>query len=137
MSQADEPDLYALLGVAPDAPRAEIVRAFRRRALTHHPDRGGDPEAFRRLRRAYETLRDPERRTAYDRRRPTPEAHTPPPPADPFAWAPGAGPRTGDHGVHTVPFPAPGPGGSWRRVDRFAWWEPAEEPRPKGRRRRR
>ncbi|GAA2539561.1 MULTISPECIES: J domain-containing protein [Streptomyces] len=155
MTSADEPDFYAVLGVPADATRAEIVRAFRRKALAHHPDRGGDADVFRGLRRAYETLADPERRGAYDRRRGTasppsaPGAHRtpaepPPAPADPFAWASGAGPRTDTRsghadgpGMYAVPFPAHDPGCSWRRADRFAWWEPGDEPRPKRRRRRR
>ncbi|MFF5303647.1 J domain-containing protein [Streptomyces sp. NPDC013161] len=151
MSAADEPDFYLVLGVPADAARGEIVRAFRRRALAHHPDRGGDAEAFRDLRRAYETLSDPVRRTAYDRRRaavppsaPGTSAEPPPPAADPFKWASGAGPRAGgpsgpvrDQGMHEGFFPAHDPGSSWRRADRFAWWSPVDEPPPKRRRRRR
>ncbi|MBD0419430.1 J domain-containing protein [Streptomyces sp. TRM S81-3] len=158
MIPADEPDFYAVLGVPADATRAEIVRAFRRQAFALHPDRGGDADDFRALHRAYETLADPVGRGAYDRRRRTasppsppsqPGAHRPPgepqpAPADPFAWTPGAGPRTDtrsgharDHGMYAVPFPAHDPGCSWRRADRFAWWVPADEPRPKRRRRRR
>ncbi|CAL9367401.1 J domain-containing protein [Streptomyces sp. enrichment culture] len=149
MSRADEPDLYAVLGVPADAPRGEIARAYRRQALVHHPDRGGDAETFRRLHRAYDTLSDPVRRAAYDRRRQAPSrtaprpAPTPPPPAaDPFTWEPGAGPSTGtrpgeDSRVYAVSFPAQDPGSSWRRDDRFAWWRPADESPPRRRRRRR
>ena len=35
-----------MLGVRPGAPRREVVDAFRRFALRHHPDRGGDPRRF-------------------------------------------------------------------------------------------
>ncbi|HEX2048853.1 MAG TPA: J domain-containing protein [Acidimicrobiales bacterium] len=35
-----------MLGVRPGAPRAEVTEAFRRYALSHHPDRGGDPSRF-------------------------------------------------------------------------------------------
>lgn len=38
-----------LLGLAPGASPAEVERAFRRRAKAAHPDRGGDPDAFREL----------------------------------------------------------------------------------------
>ncbi|MFJ5307554.1 J domain-containing protein [Streptomyces sp. NPDC088350] len=150
MTVADEPDFYAVLGVPADATRAEIVRAFRRRALTRHPDRGGDAEAFQGLHRAYETLSDPVRRRAYDRRRTAPPPRgtpgtsaEPAPPADPFAWTSGAGPRADagsgplrDQGVYAGSFPAHDPDSSWRRADRFAWWRPVDEPRPKRRRRR-
>lgn len=46
--------LWAILGVEPDASVLEIKRAFRQRALTTHPDQGGDPAAFRTLHGAYE-----------------------------------------------------------------------------------
>jgi hypothetical protein len=35
-----------VLGVGPGASRQEITEAYRRYALRHHPDRGGDPSAF-------------------------------------------------------------------------------------------
>lgn len=46
--------LWSILGVEPDASVLEIKRAFRARALTTHPDHGGDPAAFRALHGAYE-----------------------------------------------------------------------------------
>jgi len=68
-----DPDLYRRLGVADDAPREEIVRAYRRLAHEAHPDaRPGDPDAprrFRELTDAYDVLSDPRKRTAYDRSR--------------------------------------------------------------------
>jgi molecular chaperone DnaJ len=64
-------DFYDVLGVARDAPEAEIKKAYRRLAMQYHPDRaGGDPEAeerFKEVTEAYEVLRDPEKRARYDR----------------------------------------------------------------------
>lgn len=45
---------FAALGLTPAATIAEITRAFRRLALLTHPDRGGDPQAFLRTKRAYD-----------------------------------------------------------------------------------
>lgn len=66
-------DPYELLGVAPDATRQEIVRAYHRAAQRAHPDtQPQDPGAqarFRALTDAYEVLSDPARRAGYDRKR--------------------------------------------------------------------
>lgn len=65
---ADDP--YRVLGLGKDASPDEVTRAFRRLARARHPDvRGDTPEAereYRRIRDAYELLRDPQRRAAYD-----------------------------------------------------------------------
>lgn len=60
-------ELYAVLGVGPDATQDEIKRAYRRKARELHPDTGGDEEAFKQVTRAYQILSDPERRARYDR----------------------------------------------------------------------
>ena len=39
-------EAHDVLGVRPGASRSEVARAYRRYALRHHPDRGGDPAAF-------------------------------------------------------------------------------------------
>ena len=45
---------YEVLGVPADASRSAITNAYRVLAKTHHPDYGGDAEAFKRLRDAYD-----------------------------------------------------------------------------------
>lgn len=63
------PDLYAVLGVGPEASDEEIKRAYRKLARELHPDVNKDPEAERRFKEisaAYQTLSDPARRRQYD-----------------------------------------------------------------------
>ena len=61
-------DYYDVLGVSPDAGAAEIKRAYRQLARRYHPDISGEDRAgtFLEVSRAYEVLRDPERRRSYD-----------------------------------------------------------------------
>ncbi len=61
-------DYYDVLGVAPGAGAEEIQRAYRQLARRYHPDISGDERgaAFLEVARAYEVLRDPERRRSYD-----------------------------------------------------------------------
>lgn len=63
---SDGNEYYDLLGVDRDATTQEIRQAFRKLALTAHPDRGGDAEAFQRLSRAHEVLSDSKARARYD-----------------------------------------------------------------------
>lgn len=59
---------YELLGVSRDATEAEIKKAYRALVKEVHPDSGnpGDVERFREIRKAYETLSDPDKRRAHD-----------------------------------------------------------------------
>jgi curved DNA-binding protein CbpA len=59
-------DLYSILGVPRDASPAQIKAAYRSLAKSHHPDTGGNPEAFRQIQLAYEVLSDTGRRAVYD-----------------------------------------------------------------------
>ncbi|KAG8944866.1 Type I HSP40 co-chaperone [Tulasnella sp. 424] len=62
-----ETKFYDLLGVAPTANDADLKKAFRKQALQHHPDKGGDPDKFKDISRAYEVLSEQRTRDAYDR----------------------------------------------------------------------
>ncbi len=59
-------DYYDILGVKKDASADEIKKAFRRSAVEHHPDRGGDETKFKELNEAYEVLKDTDKRKRYD-----------------------------------------------------------------------
>src|SRR4051812_18222691 len=59
-------DYYEVLGVGKDASADEIKKAFRRAAVEHHPDRGGDETKFKEINEAYEVLKDSEKRKRYD-----------------------------------------------------------------------
>ncbi|HXE58485.1 MAG TPA: molecular chaperone DnaJ [Gemmatimonadales bacterium] len=63
-------DYYQLLGVPRDASEADIKKAYRKLAMEYHPDRNREPgaeEKFKEITEAYEVLRDPQKRAAYDR----------------------------------------------------------------------
>eukprot|EP00903_Cladosiphon_okamuranus_P019219 g17673.t1 len=58
---------YSILGVERTATTEEICKAYRRVSLSVHPDKGGDPRAFRRVSKAHDVLRDPALRELYDK----------------------------------------------------------------------
>ena len=60
-------EYYKRLGVSYEASQGQIKKAFFAKSKIHHPDKGGDPEQFRLLKQAYEVLKEPRKREAYDK----------------------------------------------------------------------
>ena len=59
-------EYYELLGVTRSAGDDEIKKAYRKLALKNHPDKGGDPEVFKKISEAYSVLSDADKRRRYD-----------------------------------------------------------------------
>ena len=64
--EVDTNKYYELLGVDKKATTEQIRKAFRKKAIKEHPDKGGDPEKFKEVTSAYEVLSNPEKRQLYD-----------------------------------------------------------------------
>jgi curved DNA-binding protein len=63
-------DYYKIMGLSRDASQDEIKRSYRKLARKYHPDVSKEQDAeakFKELGEAYEVLKDPEKRAAYDR----------------------------------------------------------------------
>ena len=64
-------DYYEVLGVDKGADEAKIKKAYKRLAMKYHPDRNGDDKAgaekkFKEVRKAYDVISNPQKRSAYD-----------------------------------------------------------------------
>ena len=58
--------LYDVLGVQQGCSAEELKKAYRRLAVQHHPDKGGDQDKFKEISHAYQILSDEEQRRRYD-----------------------------------------------------------------------
>ena len=63
---------YEILGVNETATQEEIKKAYRKKAVEHHPDKGGDEAIFKKVSEAYDTLGDENKRAQYDNQRNNP-----------------------------------------------------------------
>jgi curved DNA-binding protein len=61
---------YQTLGINKSASDEDIKRAYRKMAMRHHPDRGGDQAEFQKIQEAYNVLSDPQKRQQYDNPQP-------------------------------------------------------------------
>jgi len=59
-------DYYSILGVEKNATPEDIRKAYKKKSMQHHPDRGGNEEEFKRVNEAYQTLSDAQKRGMYD-----------------------------------------------------------------------
>jgi len=60
-------DPYKILGVDRNTDEKELKKAYKAKAMKYHPDRGGDENKFKELNEAYDILKDPQKKAAYDR----------------------------------------------------------------------
>jgi len=63
-----EVDHYKILGVGKTSSADDIKKAYRKLALTNHPDKGGDSKKFQEISHSYDVLSDPVKRKTYDNR---------------------------------------------------------------------
>ena len=57
---------YDILGVSETSTQDEIKKAYRKMAIEHHPDKGGDENTFKKISEAYDTIGDEGKRQQYD-----------------------------------------------------------------------
>ncbi|CAI5732965.1 unnamed protein product [Peronospora farinosa] len=61
-------DLYEILGLEPAVDERQVARAYKRKSILYHPDRGGDVLKFLELTHARDILLDPKKKEAYDKK---------------------------------------------------------------------
>mmetsp|Transcript_22992 Transcript_22992/g.54480 ORF Transcript_22992/g.54480 Transcript_22992/m.54480 type:complete len:430 (+) Transcript_22992:82-1371(+) len=62
----DNTKLYEILGITQSATVEEVKKAYKKMAIKHHPDKGGDEATFKEITKAYEILSDENKRKLYD-----------------------------------------------------------------------
>ena len=62
-----ETELYDIIGIQPSSTKDEIKKAYRNKAKILHPDKGGDPDQFKKLSSAYEILGNDDKKHIYDK----------------------------------------------------------------------
>ena len=65
-------NFYQTLGVNENATQDEIKKAYRKLAVEHHPDKGGNEDTFKKISQAYDTVGDESKRKQYDNQRSNP-----------------------------------------------------------------
>jgi molecular chaperone DnaJ len=63
---------YEILGIEENSPKEEIKKAYRRLAIIHHPDKGGDENKFKEINEAYDVLGDEQKRAQYNNQKNNP-----------------------------------------------------------------
>jgi molecular chaperone DnaJ len=63
---------YDILGVNETSSQEEIKKKYKKLAVEHHPDKGGNEETFKKISEAYDTLGDTNKRSQYDTQRNNP-----------------------------------------------------------------
>ena len=66
-ANVDTQKLYDVLGVQKSDPPDAIKKAYRKLAVKNHPDKGGDPEKFKEIQKAFDILGNEQKRETYDR----------------------------------------------------------------------
>jgi len=59
-------DYYKILELNKQYSLEEIKKSYKKLAVKHHPDKGGNPEHFKNISEAYQVLSDPEKKIVYD-----------------------------------------------------------------------
>lgn len=68
-------DFYQILGVNENSTQEEIKKAYRKLAVEHHPDKGGDENKFKKISEAYDTIGDENKRNQYNNQKRNPFAN--------------------------------------------------------------
>ena len=63
---------YEILGIEEQASQDDIKKAYRKLAIQHHPDKGGDENKFKEINEAYEVLGDENKRKEFNNRKNNP-----------------------------------------------------------------